>query len=293
MFCFVGVLVVVSNVWYDGCMSTTIDYAWKLTPGFTVHQFADEVRSVVPSFLYGELAYSLVMNAVRGFERQDSYERSFGDLLGNEWNVFLAESRANGVRALFTVFADWDEVVAGQPQLYAKFFKSGEGMLFERRFDLASTIEPLPSVGSEFNYWNGSDSQLDYLSPEEWEARKVLWNKLVPSNKNVSFFGVTVEVMDRMEFAVSYNRESLFAYAQSIVLPSEAYRVTRRRNYLYLKFLQEELGAEKYRELVMSNIMRLDADDFAELPGADDFPELIVKAYDLALVDVAKHPYIY
>ena len=280
------------HVWYDCGVSTTIANAWKLVPGATVFGFASEVRSVMLDTFYDSLAYSLMMDTVRAFEMQKNYEKGFTDMLQDSWRSFLSNSQEGGIDASFVVFSDMDDIVDGVPQLYVKFLLSGEGTLLVDGFDISELMLSLSSVEREYHYWNGTDSQLsgdNAITEEEWCERADVWRKLIPTNMNINLLGVTVHVFDRMELAVKFSGSSLVERVSGMTLPSDDYRVLRRRGYLYLDLLRDEVGELKFNELIMENIGMLNRD--YESVASDEYAGLYAAALVQAEDDVAFHPY--
>lgn len=114
--------------------------------------------------------------------------------------------------------------------------------LFDFKKPAVKAFEKLSFVGQSMEYYNSSDSQLEYITEEEWEYRKQAWEEVSPRNKIVKALNPKIDLVNNSY--VYYNTIGLKPvgkYADMLTLPSESSLLSRVFHTKYNMFFFTEV----------------------------------------------------
>lgn len=276
-------------------MSTTITNAYQLEHGVKLPELADTLRELLTPMIYHEMMSSVFANAAYVFDLRSDYSTPLELCVSNEIDELFSEPDGEkNTEYKLVLFHDKEDLSpTGEPRYYMMLVQGLYKMSSE---DLNPVILGIEGVAGEYDYWNGSDSQLDYLTEAEWKARGDLWRRLIPRNTDIRLCGLTVHLTSYFEtkFQVTLQNISEEFSKGHYQIPNDEKRTRRRISALYMQSLLKNLPPEESSDFIAQNFMSfLGFRSPEELPAASKYPDLVAEAVKQASVDVKTHPIVF
>lgn len=185
---------------YNDFMSTTISPAFRVSAEADLFSVAEGLRATLIPYLSDKFRKEAVSMAITEFdsveERDSDWDFSeflkislnhlrrnlTGDVETYDKYDLLPFRRILDFRAIFLRNKVRGEtyVLLGEP-----LDKNGEALVLG-----------VEGIESDFSYWNGSDSQLETMTEEEWETRKVSWGETIDRLKGIPEQGIVVKFFE-------------------------------------------------------------------------------------------------
>lgn len=241
-------------------MSTTISPAFKIADDFDVFRFAEiaraELTAEIVRLYHTQVLHYAVMN-------KDSHpDQDFRDVVVSELKEDF--NRDLHFRATFLFYRNH---VRNEVYVRPLGFVS----------EVANKLNKLPYIDSDFSYWDGSDSQLESMSEEEWKDRKKAWMETIPYDGK-SLHHVEVKLFDDYMVHVASSLKSFVESYPSLVYPS----IDKRRHDLLFDAYHRKLtdsGVPLSGEDVMKAVSQY---SYMRTPDAflqvEEHPELLAAA---------------
>ncbi len=249
-------------------MSTTISPAFRVPRDFDIVGFSRVARQKLTPALITNYYQETLANAV--FTQDNFPNRSFKE-------VVLAELQDEGFekdRHFNAAFYFYLNPVRDEVYVHLKGFP----------FEVIKLAKQLFSENDDYSYWNGSDSQLEYLSVAEWQDRGKAWLETIPvSGVNVNHVKVAL-FDDYMRHVHTAYKEFASVY-ENLDYPSEEKRVDRLLFSVYHDRLRESGFSYGFNDL-MSAASRYFVDGVSALIAVDEYAEILEEssAYTSTLV---------
>lgn len=160
-----------------------------------------------------------------------------------------------------------------------------------------SLVLGVEGIESDFSYWNGTDSQLEYLTEEEWETRKVSWNETIDRSKGVAQQGMVVKFFETISRYEMLKWDSFEGKSASLVaelapedrfrrLVFNAYLESLRRVYPDLDLMETINGSWHFLNPKKER-------EYGTLPFADEQSLRLQDAISFAETRVAAFPLVF
>lgn len=182
-------------------MSLTISPAFLVTSDADLFEVAEGLRAVLVPYLSEAFRKEAVKMAITEF---DSVEERDSDCDFSEFlRVSLNRLRQN-LAGMMETYDKYDLLpfrrILAIEAIFLRNKVRGQTYVLVGQNVLDRKAEALvlgvKGIESEFSYWNGTDSQLEYLTEEEWEIRKVSWNETIDRSQGVAQQGLVVKFFE-------------------------------------------------------------------------------------------------
>lgn len=197
-------------------MSIHIAPAFKLRPDVDLFAFSEKLRAFAHDVLPDKYCSVILKDIVDSYIfRSDGL--SFGEFFLKQIK-FLRETDAANVSLLLTSAG----VIMKNPV-------SGDMYVLLSGFngELSAPMLEWDEIEGEFDLHTSSDSQLKYLSQEEWDARKLAWHQTYP----VSVLSANTNGL-KVEFFSRYESKDLFGAPRfRTLLVADDFAVNLERKY--------------------------------------------------------------
>jgi hypothetical protein len=250
-------------------MSINITDGYRLRRGVDIFDFCDNLRSALIEHQEIAIAKMFVDKATIKFDMSTD-GTSFKDYLMAE--IRTSQQNAEERSYLFSCFGTLYKNPT-RDEVYLLLRNTARGS--------EEKILVLDEVEEEYSYWNNSDSQLSYLSQEQWDDRLLAWKEtqVFDSFRNR---GLTVNIVN-LSAHLLFNIGTVEKYWDSIPLPVYESRFKNVLYHAYTFGRIEELGLSDFYEAIKaySRYASTEYKDLATiLPGAAEHPDWVEDAIE-------------
>lgn len=204
-------------------MSTNISPAFLLSSDADVFKVSEGLRAVLVPRLIEDFQKETVNHAVRKFDRRENADST------EPFNRFFSQHLIHLGRSLFgagdkmdrfdenffTRISDFNGIIFRNPVRGEKYLLCSDDVLDKDGIEAVLSVD---GIEGEFSYHNSTDSQLDYLTYEEWQDRRDAWNETLDWKKGLQSQGMTVKFLSGSSYEL-LNYDSYVA-AEKALLPS-------------------------------------------------------------------------
>lgn len=167
-------------------MSTTIGPAFKLARNLDLFTFADNLRAVAHPAMKQFFFQNLHDMAVCTYDLAKQH-RPFMEVIRQELNEYC-HCRTD----------DRPWVTNQIANLKAYLYRDSDQELYllvqGAPSEVREAISGMPEVEGDYDYYDNTDTQLEYLTEEEWHARRDKWAELLTLHAPLSSRGLTISL---------------------------------------------------------------------------------------------------
>lgn len=248
-------------------MSINITDGYRLRRGVDIFDFSENLRNALVSHQEAAIAKMFVDKATIMHD-MSTEDVSFKDCLIEQ--IRLSQKDDDERSYLFSCFGTLYKNPT-RNEVYLLLRNAARGS--EER------VLALEEVEEEYSYWNNSDSQLSYLSQEEWHDRLAAWKETQLFDTFYSH-GITVNIVN-LSAHLLFNTKTVEKYWNSLTLPSYEFRFKNILYHAYTFGRIEELGLSDFSEAIKA-YSRYAATEYNNLqdalPKAAEHPEWVEEA---------------
>lgn len=270
-------------------MSTNISPAFRISSGTDLFALSDSLRATLTPFIVSEFKQDVLSALVRVFDSPENKDNTatFAEHLKVSLSKLRGVTRMEESADFTDILAVHDEISKFQACFIRNKVRNETYVLFSP-FGLVAegraAVLTVDGIGSDYSYWNSSDSQVNGSGPnlislEDWNDRKLAWDETLSYGKEVSEQGLVVK------FFGSYSAHCLFNLSefegQMDSLLSSALNEDRFRRLVFNRYLDGLLRADPALDIFALfsdsyKFFRSDCErDYGLLPLADTNKELL------------------
>ena len=186
-------------------MSTSIHPAFRLSADLDLLGFSGRLRDALTPHLTERFQRIVVDKAVRAYDEGHPDDSPLTSCKDKPFSEFLSMYAVYLSRALFGMddglfdrydlsslrrIADGNGVILRNPVRDELYVLLSDGVAGEEESE--SAVLGVEGVVSDYSYWDATDSQLEWLSEDEWRDRKKAWSETLDYTKGVPEQGLVV-----------------------------------------------------------------------------------------------------
>lgn len=251
-------------------MSITITDGYRLRRGIDVFDFSENLRNALVEYQEAAISKMFVEKATIKYDLS-SDGTSFKDYLIAE--IRTSQKNDDERSYLFSCFGTLYKNPT-RDEVYLLLRNTARGA--------EEKVLALDEVEEEYSYWNNSDSQLSYLSQEEWQDRLVAWKETQVFEDMRYSHGLIINIIN-LSAHLHFSMRTIEKYWDSLTLPSDESRFKNILYHAYTLGRIEELGLSDFYEAIKaySRYASTEYKDLqAALPGAQEHPDWVKEAVD-------------
>lgn len=227
-------------------MSIKLYSGYKLVDGVSPYQVQREVAEILRPAQLAQNYQNVLNQAVHDFDNEVRREKKkkyasdalFFDVLKSNIKEELAEKK-NSYAITNSKIVLLENSVRNEQ--YAIFFGSN---------DAEKVFKTLPSVKSEFGYWDNSDSYPEGVnSSKEWADRLAAWEQAMDFDESVGSQGLIVEVLSEFELTY-FSTHDVYEHRDFLTFPSDEKRMHRLGEGMYTDFIANSTSLRKDHDLI-------------------------------------------